>query len=71
MMKLCAERGDGIVVGFLGGLSKLRAMNFAELQAKRAFKWDDTAAGIGNKISTNWIAGSVFMAEVKAKEQAG
>ena len=71
MMKLCAERGDGIVVGFLGGLSKLRTMTFAELQAKRAFKWDDTATGIGNKISTNWISGSVFMAEVKIKEQAG
>lgn len=71
MMQLCAERGDGIVVGFLGGLANLRATSFAELRAKRFFKWDNAAGGIGTKISANWMPGSVFLTEIKAREQAG
>ncbi len=71
MRQLCAERGDEIVIGFLGGLEKLRATSFAELQAKRSFKWDNSTGGVGTKIPTNWMTGSVFLTEIKTREQAG
>ncbi len=67
--QMCTDRGDEIIVGFLGGLKKLRATGLAELEAKRAFKWDHKGSDSG-KIISNWIPGGTFLAEVRAKVDA-
>ena len=68
VLQLCAERGDKIVVGFVGGSAKLRATSLADLQARRLFKWDNVANGVGTKASENWVQGSQFLKDVEAKK---
>ena len=66
IQQMCADRGDDIIVGFLGGLKKLRAASLTEMEDKRAFKWDHKENERG-KIGSNWIPGGMFLAEVRGK----
>jgi hypothetical protein len=64
---LCEEKGDSIVIGFAGGVAKLRASVLEELRNRRAFKWDLAEAGSGVKDTRNWISGRKFLEIVMAK----
>ena len=68
--QMCADRGNTIIVGFLGGLKRLHGTSLADLKARRAYKWDH-ATNVEGKIIENWIPGEVFLAETKAKTDAG
>ena len=59
----CRDLGDRIVVGFLGGVRRLRQNTPVQLAAKREFKWDWLESGTGKKTESNWIPGSVFLEE--------
>jgi len=60
VMVLCEENGDRIVIGFAGGVGKLRSSGLDELK-KRRFKWDLAEGGSGVKDTRNWIPGQKFL----------
>ena len=59
IVELCKKLGDAVVVGFTGGVAGLASQDLASLE-RRKYKWDNVVGGIGNKILSNWIPGSVF-----------
>jgi hypothetical protein len=61
VMGLCGENGNTIVVGFDGGVRKLRIATLDELNKRKAFKWDLAEGGTGVKDSRNWIPGQKFL----------
>jgi len=59
IVELCKKLGDAIIVGFVGGVAALASQDLASLKHRR-YKWDNVVGGIGNKVPSNWIPGSVF-----------
>lgn len=68
MMDLCEERGNAIVVGFMGGITDLRNSNRNYLE-NRLYKWDEAQGGVGKKEGRNWIPGNEFYRIVAKKPQ--
>jgi hypothetical protein len=61
VLAFCAENGNKIVVGFDGGIGKMRSATLDELKNRRAFKWDYDENGAGFKDRRNWIPGQEFL----------
>ena len=60
IIDLCKKEGNGILVGFTGGLNKLRKTLSQKLKTRK-FKCDFKANLHGKKIPSNWIDGDVFL----------
>jgi len=69
ILELCKAHGDIIVVGFAGGLQKLKASGLNYLE-NRKYKWDYSNAGQGIKLAQNWIPGSIFLEIINTKIKA-
>ncbi len=66
MIDLCEQRGDAIVVGFMGGITELRNSSWVYLE-NRLYKWDQARGGTGKKEGRNWIPGGEFLRIVRQK----
>jgi hypothetical protein len=60
IVALCSKEKSDILVGFSGGLNKLRKTSMEELSIRR-FKYDFKNNLHGKKTSSNWINGNVFL----------
>ena len=67
ILNLCKERGDSILVGFMGGISEFEKRDIDSLQ-ERAYKWDEIAISTGAKEMRNWIPGSTFLKIMEEKK---
>jgi hypothetical protein len=63
---LCQTHGNGIIIGFSGGLKALRAEDMNTLE-QRQYKWDYTSTGTGMKDLKNWISGEDFLSAVMTR----
>ena len=61
----CKTQGDELLIGFTGGVPKLKQKTASEL-TQYLFKWDKKENPIGNKIPKNWIPGSTFLKVIRA-----
>jgi hypothetical protein len=68
IVELCKKHGDAVIVGFTGGIAALASQDLASLERRR-YKWDNVVGGIGNKVLSNWIPGSVF-SDIISKKNA-
>ncbi|QDG52103.1 hypothetical protein FIV42_15535 [Persicimonas caeni] len=59
-MRLCKEHGEALLVGFSGGVSKLKSSSEAYL-LERSYKLDSATDGKGKKKRSNWIRGDRFL----------
>jgi hypothetical protein len=66
IVELCKKCGDAVIVGFAGGIAALASQDLASLE-RRKYKWDNVIGGIGNKVLSNWIPGSVFFDIISKK----
>ena len=66
----CKVDGDHVVVGFDGGAQALRASELQYLES-RPYKWDKATDGVGAKVGSNWISGSLFLAVLDEVRAAG
>ena len=60
IVDLCKQRGDEILVGFMGGIEELGKRDIDSLR-ERAYKWDEAINPVGKKESRNWIPGATFL----------
>jgi len=66
MVEKCRQEGDGVLVGYFGGATKLRACTPEDLK-NRGFKWDRADAPIPPKVPQNWMPGARFLELIMAK----
>lgn len=57
MFDLCVERGDEVIIGFMGGKDSLSRTSLADLKKRRAYKWD-LAQDLAGKKRSHWLLGS-------------
>jgi hypothetical protein len=60
----CKKYKDEFLVGFTGGVAKLKQKKSPDLDAYK-FKWDYLSDPIGRKLPRNWIPGSTFFETIK------
>lgn len=60
IIDLCKQRGDDILVAFMGGIEEFGKRDIDSLR-ERAYKWDEFNHPIGKKESRNWIPGTTFL----------
>lgn len=71
VVELCAQAGDDVVVGYLGGERELRRDTIERLRERR-WKWDHAdSARKALRDGANWIPGARFLAIVAALEADG
>ncbi|NLV93119.1 MAG: hypothetical protein GX031_01040 [Candidatus Riflebacteria bacterium] len=58
------DNGEDLLIGFTGGLSKLRSISKDKIQS-HDFKWDYRLKPVGTKIPVNWILISKFFDTIK------
>lgn len=63
IVELCKKESNGILVGFHGGLNKLRSTPSSKLRT-RIFKCDYKNNLHGKKTPVNWIDGDVFLGTI-------
>jgi hypothetical protein len=64
ILKECVKIEDELLVGFTGGVTKLKQKSPSDLSAYK-FKWDFSAEPIGRKLPRNWIPGSTFLETIQ------
>ncbi len=60
----CRTEGDDIVLGYDGGIQKLRKADMNQLK-ERQFKWDRSTNPIQPKVPQNWIKGTMFLKTIE------
>jgi len=68
IVELSKKLGDAVIVGFTGGVAALASQDLGSLE-RRMYKWDNVVGGVGNKVLSNWIPGSVF-SDIISKKNA-
>ncbi len=67
IVRKCQKEGDKIVIGYYGGLKKLKQASPSELRNRKAYKWDWENSPILPKQWKNWISCSDFLEVVFEK----